>query len=130
MQIHNAYSDAMTSEPHRHAVSHAMAEMRAASYLSRKPGLITEDQRAFPSPACLADTRQQPEDMPPSAQSDDSSCGDRAGMVRFSKTHAADAELDGDGRIHLVPVRVQRESGAAGDDRALIADVRSSLASL
>ncbi len=84
------------------------AGILAASYLSRKPGLMTNEQRASHLFDQLTDEQRQAEDLLVSTRFNDAPVDhDQPGIVHFSKTHAANAELDAAGGIHLVPIRAK-----------------------
>lgn len=108
MQVHNSDTNEAAGAMHRSAAFHVVAEMFAASYLSRKPGLVTNEQRASRLFDQMKDEQQQAENVLISTRFDDAPTDhDQPGIVHFSKTHAADAELDADGGIHLIPVRAK-----------------------
>lgn len=81
------------------------AEILAASYLSRKPGLMADAQGMSHQRERMIDEREQAEDVLISTRFDTAPPHhDRPRIVHLSKTYAADAELSVDGSIHLVPV--------------------------
>lgn len=107
MQVHNSMNETV-SAMHQYTDPHLTAEALAASYLSRKPGLVTNEQRASHLFDQMTDEQRQAEDLLISTPFDDAPADHgQPGVVHFSKTHAADAELDADGGIHLVPVRAK-----------------------
>ena len=106
MQVDNTNETA--GAMHRYTAFHGAAEMLAASYLSRKPGLVADRQGTNHLLEWMTNERRQAEDLLISTQFDDAPTDhDQPGIVHFSKTHAADAELDADGGIHLIPVRAK-----------------------
>ncbi len=108
MQVHMSDTDEIAGAMHRYAAFHGAAETLAANYLSRKPGLTSDTQGIGHLLEQILDERQQAEDVLSATRLNDAPTNHgQPGVVHFSKTHAADAELDADGSIHLVPVRAK-----------------------